>query len=119
MRHRRPEDERDDDGERQDRLDEDDGRQGKRGSLADVSEHVAEEAEQPPWSADQPDHEADTQRVLVGDLLRFGQLEHVAQRVQEGRQEGEDDRERYFGRHGASVWPTRHGRDLMAAPSYR
>ena len=105
VRHRRAEDQRDDDGERKDRLDEDDGRQCQCAGLGDIAEHVAQETEEPPWAADQPGHETDAQGVLVGNLLRFGQLEHVAQRVQEGRQEGQDDRERDFDRHGASVWP--------------
>ena len=104
MRHRRAEDQGDDDGERKDRLDEHDGRQRQGGGLAGVAEHVGEEAEEPSGPADQPGHETDAQRVLVGNLLRFGQLEHVAERVQEGRQESQDDCERDFQRHGATVW---------------
>ena len=78
MRHGRAEDERDDDGERKDRLDEDDRCQGQRGSLTGVAEHVGKEAEEPSRAADQPGHEPDAEGVLVGDLLRFGELEHVA-----------------------------------------
>ena len=50
---------------------------GQRGSLAGVAEHVGKEAEEPSRAADQPGHEPDTEGVLVGDLLRYGELERV------------------------------------------
>jgi hypothetical protein len=107
MRQRRAKEQRHDDARRDDGHDENDRRQRERGRLHEIPHHVARGTEEPARPTDQAPDEAHLQCVFVGNPLSLHELENVAQRIEERRQDRQRNRSPDLRRYGPQYDPVR------------
>ena len=89
--------------DREDRFDEHDRRERRRAGLAQESEDVARRGPATNGAAHESCHQAGADRLFVGDLLGFDELEHVREGVEERGRQGEEYGERDLPGHVTSI----------------